>query len=244
MRFSWSRCLWLTDAWDWGNGLVRLMVWFALVHFCLTLGSCGHGLILVVLFRLVVVCWFHLIRELWSGGGLLIVPWFWRFGGVIHWLIIGQSGMSLIGEIVIVWWLWLLVLMGWWMVIGLGWVCLCYEWFYKWSRGGVIVIGLVVALCLDQRRVRVVCVAGLLVRVVCELWLGWWVGHGWWFLTWLCLWGRGVGFVALCPVVLEDVVCCGWVWWFKSRFSAGVHGWGVRVDLIVFGIVVYVNRVG
>lgn len=31
-------------------------------------------------------------------------------------------------------------------------------------------IGLVVvALCLDQRLVRVVCVAGLLVRVVCEL---------------------------------------------------------------------------
>lgn len=94
MRFSWSRCLWLTDAWDCGNGFSSVDGVICLVHFCLTLGSCGYGLILVVLFRLV-VCWFHLIRELWSGGGLLIVPWFCRFGGVIHWLIIGQSWIEL-----------------------------------------------------------------------------------------------------------------------------------------------------
>ena len=129
----------LSDAWDWGNGFSSVDGVICLVHFCLTLGSCGHGLILVV-----GGCWFHLIRELWSGGGLLIVPWFWRFGDVIviHWLTewSDSGGGVVLGES---WdedpvWLgwWLLYLM-WIMEFGLTvWLWLCRRaagrgsWYY------------------------------------------------------------------------------------------------------------------
>lgn len=69
-----------------------------------------------------------------------------------------------------------------------GVICLlCYEWFYKWSRGGQLWL-FWVAICLDQ-------------RLVC------------------CFGFSGIGGCG---------VCCGWVWWFKSRFSAGVRD--LRVD--------------
>lgn len=57
----------------------------------------------------------------------------------------------------------------------------------------------------------------------------------WWVESWLMIFNlivpmrSWVGFVALCPVVLEDVV-----YGVKSRFSVGVHGWGLMGDHIVF----------
>ena len=86
---SWSRCFVLCLMLEIGvTVLVRLMVWFALVHLCLTLGSLWSWFILVVLFNSVVYADYSLVRV----GGLVVVCLlfycFWRFGGVIviHWL--------------------------------------------------------------------------------------------------------------------------------------------------------------
>ena len=70
MRFSWSRCFVLCLVLEIGvTVLVRLMVWFALVHLCLTLGSLWSWFdsSCVDLTR-----WFMLIT-LWFG----LVFWWW-----------------------------------------------------------------------------------------------------------------------------------------------------------------------
>lgn len=69
--------------------LVRLMVWFALVHLCLTLGSLWSWFILVVLFNSVVYADYSLdswIVVWWWFA--YYFSWFWCSGDVIviHWL--------------------------------------------------------------------------------------------------------------------------------------------------------------
>lgn len=166
--------------------LVRLMVWFALVHFCLTLGSCGHGLILVV-----VICWFHLIRELWSGGGLLIILLFLAFwwcdcdslvdewsdsgGGVV----LGESW----GEDPV--WLgwWLLYLM-WIMEFGLTvWLWLCRRaagrgsWYYWCSSVDAVKLILNIDWSLWWL------VDSLSLRLCFDGWLvGWVMNDEWWMM--------------------------------------------------------------
>lgn len=91
---------------------------------------------------------------------------------------------------------------GWWMVIGWDGFVSIKGWF-----GGD---------------------SGLLVRVACGLWWIGRLGRDWWFLIWLCLWGRGVGLLLWFSGIGGCGVCCGWVWWFKFRFSDGVRD--LRVD--------------
>ena len=104
---SWSRCFVLCLMLEIGvTVLVRLMVWFALVHLCLTLGSLWTGLILVVVD---LTRWFmrgySLVRVGGFGGGWLIIllflvfwwcdcdslvnrmKWLWWRGGV-GWIVI------------------------------------------------------------------------------------------------------------------------------------------------------------
>ena len=100
---SWSRCFVLCLMLEIGvTVLVRLMVWFALVHLCLTLGSLWSWFILVVLFNsvvyadfswfvdcgLVVVCLLLLFLVFWwCDCDSLVDEWsvWWRGG--VGWIV-------------------------------------------------------------------------------------------------------------------------------------------------------------
>lgn len=193
------------------------------------------------------VCWFHLIRELWSGGGLLIVPWFWRFGDVIviHWLTNEVSGGGVVlgeswGEWRSDWGRWLFI-----------W---CESWNLGWRvavRGGV---------CGSRYRLVI-----LLSQVDSQHWLkfvmvgrswffdfGWWgvwlvviVNDEWWFVdlrSMIRCFGCGLRVTwCSCSLFCVTQVNCRVVWGLDHKAGAGrvvgywfFDGFGWRLAWIMF----------